>query len=346
MATVYFHPLAKDHSAAETSAAAQKVFETLVETEKFELVKKVPLKVHFGEMGNHTFVGSENYLGVIDSLKKRNIESCYIVTNVLYGGKRNNRTNHLKTAAEHGFTQLPIEIADGEVGQEYYEVKIDGHQFKSCLIASGFKPYQQMVVLAHFKGHMLAGFGGAIKQLAMGCASRGGKMAQHQSAKPFIIPFLCRKCGACKKVCAVDAIELGFWPRINRDKCVGCAACTGVCRFYAIHTNYLRFLMLGSFTEKVAEYGYAAQIGKKNIYVNFVMNITSGCDCEGRKMTPFMRDIGILASTDPVAVDQACLDKIDEAEGKKVFTRGRETLDFAEKLGMGKRAYNLIQVFP
>ena len=102
--------------------------------------------------------------------------------------------------------------------------------------------------------------------------------------------------------------------------------------------------MLGNFTEKLAEYGYAAQIGKKNIYVNFAINITSGCDCEGRKMTPFMRDIGILASTDPVAVDQACLDKIDEAEGKKVFTRGRETLDFAEKLGMGKRAYNLIQV--
>ena len=102
--------------------------------------------------------------------------------------------------------------------------------------------------------------------------------------------------------------------------------------------------MLGSFTAKLAEYAYAAQIGKQNIYLNFAMNLTAGCDCEGRKMTPLLPDIGIFASTDPVAIDKACLDKIDEAAGKTVFRRGREILNFAENLGMGNCEYQLEQI--
>ncbi|MBF0548800.1 MAG: DUF362 domain-containing protein [Candidatus Riflebacteria bacterium] len=344
MAKVFFHPLSQGHSVNDTSVAAQKLLEILVESEKISFAPKVPLKVHFGEMGNQTFIRSENFEGIIDYLKRQNIESCYIETNVLYLGQRANRTNHLKTAIEHGFTQLPIEIADGEVGEEFSQVKIDGKQFKTCLIASGFKDYKQLIVLAHFKGHMLAGFGGAIKQLAMGCASRGGKMAQHQSAKPFIIPFFCKNCGACKRVCPADAITVGKWSRINQKKCLGCAACLGICKSSAIHTNYLRFFMLGNFTARLAEYAFSAQLRKKNLYLNFGIDITEGCDCEFRKMVPFLPDIGIFASVDPVAIDQACLDKMDMVTGKKVFKRGRETLDFAEKLGMGMKKYDLITV--
>ncbi|KAF1079610.1 MAG: hypothetical protein GQF41_4168 [Candidatus Rifleibacterium amylolyticum] len=342
MAKVYFSPLSQRHDASEVSATAAKLLGHIVVQEGLRLRSKVPLKVHFGEKGNQTFLGPENYAGIIDFLQAKQVESCYIESNVLYGGRRNNRTNHLITAREHGFTQLPVEIADGEVGQDYYIQEIEGSQFKKCYLASGFQPYEQFIVLAHFKGHTLAGFGGALKQLAMGFASRGGKMAQHQSAKPFIIPFLCRKCGACRQVCAVDAINLQtWWPRIDRQKCVGCAACTAACPHHAIHTNYLRFLMLGSFTARLAEYAYAAQIGKQNIYLNFAMNLTAGCDCEGRKMTPLLPDIGIFTSTDPVAIDKACLDKIDAAAGKTVFRRGRELLDYTEKLGMGTQQYQL-----
>ncbi len=344
MTKVFFKALEESYSPSDPGKYAKELLEKLIESHGLSLAKKVPLKVHFGEKGNQTFVGSENYLGIIEYLQQNDIETCYIETNVLYGGQRNNRTAHLKTAAEHGFTQIPIEIADGEVGQDFHEISIEGNQFKSCLIASGFKQYEQMIVLAHFKGHLMAGFGGAIKQLAMGCASRGGKMAQHLSVKPFIIPFLCKKCGACQKVCGVDAITLGRWPKINRGKCVGCAACTGVCPHNAIHTNYLRFFLLGKFTEKIAEYAYAAQKNKKNIYLNFAMNITSGCDCEGRKMKVLMPDVGIFASTDPVAIDQACLDMIDEKAGKKLFKRGREVLDFAEKLGMGSKKYEIVRL--
>jgi len=342
MSKVYFKPLVETVDKNHASEFARELLEKLIAEEKIHLEKKVPLKVHFGEKDNSTFVKSENYLGIINYLKENSVETCFIETNVLYGGKRNTKKKHLITAEEHGFNQLPIEIADGEVGQDYYEVEIDGKQFKKCLIASGFRDYKQMIVLAHFKGHMMAGFGGAIKQLAMGCASRGGKMAQHLSAKPFIIPFLCRKCGACKRVCAVDAIKIGRWSKIDKNKCVGCAACTGVCNFHAIHTNYFRFLLLDSFTEKLAEYSYAAQLGKKNIYVNFAMNITSGCDCEGRKMTPLIPDVGVFASTDPVAIDQACLDMVDKIADKVVFKKGREALDIACKMGMGSREYELV----
>lgn len=342
MAKVYFQPLKPDHSVAEAGVAAAGLFEKLVQDERVEFAEKVPLKVHFGEKGNHTFLSSEHYLGIIESLKRRKVETCYIETNVLYGGKRNNRTAHLQTAADHGFTQIPIEIADGEIGQEFLQVPIEGRQFKQCLIAKGFEKYKQMVVVAHFKGHTLAGFGGAIKQLAMGCASRGGKMAQHQTVKPFILPFLCTKCGACKRVCAADAIHIGTWSKIHADRCIGCAACLSACPRWAIHTNYLRFFMLGGFTEKIAEYAYAAQLGKKNLYINFATLITSACDCIPRTMTPLMPDVGVFASTDPVAIDQACLDLIDKAAGKKVFTRGRDALEFAEKLGVGQRTYELI----
>lgn len=345
MTRVYFRPFTDRHDAAEVSAMAAELLGHIIAKEGIRLRDRVPIKVHFGEKGNQTFVGSENYAGIIDLLKEKQVETCYIETNVLYGGRRNNRTSHLATAREHGFTQLPIEIADGEIGQDYYEQAINGRQFKSCYIGAGFKDYSQFVVLAHFKGHALAGFGGAIKQLAMGFASRGGKLAQHISAKPFIIPFLCRKCGACQRVCAVNAINLQtWWPGIDRQKCVGCAACTATCPHHAIHTNYLRFLMLGSFAEKLAEYGYAAQIGRQNIYLNFVMNVTAGCDCEGRKMAPLIPDIGVFASTDPVAIDKACLDMIDKISGRTVFKRGREIFNFAERLGMGNREYELNQI--
>lgn len=345
MARVFFHPFSGSVSPSEAGSAARKVFETLVEDERTRFESKVPLKVHFGEKGNQTYIPAGCFDGIIDSLQERGLESCFIETNVLYMGQRSNRTNHLKTAAEHGFIRLPVEIADGEIGQDFHEVKIEGRHFKSCMIAAGMARYPQMIFVAHFKGHTLSGFGGAMKQLAMGCASRGGKLAQHQSVKPFILPLFCRKCGACRKVCPAGAIRIGkWWARIDPKKCIGCAGCIGICPFHAIHTNYFLFLLARDFTEKLAEYAFAAQLGKHNIYLNFIMNVTSGCDCLGMKMATITPDVGILASTDPVAVDKASLDLLDEHAGRMVFPRGREILDFGERLGMGKRAFDLVKV--
>ena len=323
------------------SRAARELMEAIINDEKIPLEKEVPLKVHFGEKGNNTYIKPETYNGIIDCLEEKNIASSFIETNVMYQGERLVKPSHIKLAKEHGFTRLPVIIADGHRGEEFYEVEIGKKHFQTCKLGKEFSRFNNIIVLSHFKGHMIAGFGGAIKQLAMGFASRGGKVAQHLNAKPFILPFLCRKCGACLKHCPENAINLGFIPHIDRNKCVGCAACTAICPQKAIKLNMFRaFGSMGNvFGEKLAEYAYAAQKGKKFIYINFALDITPGCDCEGRAMEPVLEDLGVFASTDAVAIDRACWDKA--AEKGKMF-KGEAVLKYAESIGLGSQSYEII----
>lgn len=339
---VYFIPVTSgEHS--KLGEAAGRLLERVVGKVQIELQKHIPLKVHFGEKGNKTFIPQEAFLPVIEFLEKREIKSSYIETNVMYYGQRMKKSDHLQLASDHGFDRLPVIIADGDRGEDFYEVKINGKHFDSCKLGKEFEKYNQYIVAAHFKGHAMAGFGGALKQLAMGFASRGGKVAQHLDAKPFIIPFLCKKCGACAKKCPVDAITLGFIPKVNHSKCVGCAACMALCPQKAMTFNFLKIFsnITGKkFGEKVAEYAAAAAKGRKNIYINFASNITAGCDCEGRPMKPVIDDIGVFASTDPVAIDRACLD-MAEKKGRKF--KGEHILTHAEKTGAGRVDYDLIE---
>ena len=202
---------------------------------------------------------------------------------------------------------------------------------------------KQLIVLSHFKGHVLAGFGGAIKQLGMGCASRGGKLAQHSNSVPKVNFFKCKGCSACAKKCPQNAITVSKKAKINKDECIGCASCMAICPHEAIYHSWLGS-MTKSFNERLAEYAYAAAKGKNNIYITFAFNITKNCDCEGHNMKPITKDIGVFASTDPVAIDKACLDVLDKNSGKVVFKRGRYTLDYAEKIGLGSKKYELVQI--
>ena len=323
---------------------SKRLLQHTIEAEKIGLRDEIPLKVHFGEKGNSTFIKPENYDGIIDFLEENKIKTVFIETSVMYGGHRHNKQLHLETAAEHGFTRLPIVIADGEQGENFYEVEIRKKHFATCKLGKEFVKYDQLIVLSHFKGHLFAGFGGAIKQLAMGFAAKGGKLAQHMGSKPKIKSSKCKKCHLCEKRCAVHAITIGERSFIDHEKCVGCGACVSICPHKAVTIfsgkAIFRFLSgIGNpFYEKIAEYAYAAQQGKNNIYVNFVMNVTNGCDCEPKLMKPIMDDIGILVSTDPVAVDQACYDLVKQ-KGKKF--RGSYTLEYAEALGVGSRKYVL-----
>ena len=342
MATVYFKPIASYQQTQDISDGARLLLQTLVERENVTLAPVAPLKVHFGEKGNQTFIGAKNFDGIIDYLRAQHVETCYMETNVLYRGERQTRAQHVKLAERHGFTQIPVVIADGETGDDYDEVDIGQKRFKSCKIGREIAKQEQLIVVSHFKGHGYAGFGGALKQLAMGCAARGGKLAQHADAIPFINPLACRKCHACEKHCPANAITIGRFPRIHRDKCLGCASCMPICPHHAILFNPLRATLFDAFREKMAEYALAAQKGKRNLYISFALNITNGCDCMGRKMTPIADDLGIFAATDPVAIDQACLDLLDQRKGKPVFKRGRNILEYAEQIGVGARAYDLV----
>lgn len=344
MSRVYFKKVDSSLEPHEISNYARGLLSALLKRENIELKQEIPLKVHFGEKGNTTFANPEYCSGIIDYIENQNKKAFFIETNVLYKGERRTKGTHIKLAKKHGFTRIPVIIADGEKGEDYYEVEINKKHFVKCKIGKEFSKYSQIIVVSHFTGHMLVGFGGAIKNLGMGFASRGGKFALHAKViKPRIKNRACDRCRLCEQRCAVNAITIGEKSYIDYEKCISCAACNAICPKKAIKIVLLRsiFNIFGDpFRERLAEGAYAAQKDKKIIYVTFAMNITRGCDCDPRIMKPIVEDIGILVSSDPVAIDQACYDMVKES-GKKL--RGPYILEYAEKIGMGSRKYQIVK---
>lgn len=343
MRKVYFKPIESYGMTTQISAAATDLLKVIEEEEQVELQKFIPLKVHLGEKGNTTFIEPKNFQGIIDYLHSKNIDAAFLETNVLYRGQRNSVDKHLNLAKEHGFTAIPVIIGDGETGEDYELVEINLKHYQHCKIAKAVTRESQLIVLSHFKGHALAGFGGAIKQLAMGCASKGGKLDQHANSIPKISSLKCKSCKSCAVKCPENAIKVEKKAKIDQNKCVGCAACMSICPYGAISNSWLASLT-SYFNERMAEYAYAAAKGKNNIYLSFALNITKNCDCEGHPMKPIAKDVGVFASLDPVAIDQACLDMLDKKEGKKVFRRGHHTLAYAETIGLGSRRYKLVEI--
>jgi hypothetical protein len=339
---VYYKSIDPYSKTEDVSRSARELLEKIVAEEKIGLEKRIPLKVHFGEKGNVTYIGPENYDGVIDYLQEKGIDSCFIETNVLYASPRTWKKTHIALALDHGFTRLPVVIADGEKGEEYKEVKIEGKHFKKCRIGRLIAEEKQLIVLSHYKGHILAGFGGAIKQLGMGCAARGGKLEQHANARPAVDPDKCRRCMTCIAHCPGNAIEVLPSPRIDGEKCIGCAACIAACPQGVFHVDWSATTPV-TFREKLAEYALAAHKGKKNIFISYALNITTDCDCDGRELQKAAGDLGIFASVDPVAIDAACRDVLNEREGKKVFP-GEDILIYAERIGLGTTRYELREI--
>ena len=266
MAKVYF---IKCSGIEDAAAAAEKLLGHIIESENVVLEKHLPLKVHFGEKGNTTYLPAETYSKINGFLEKQGISTAYYETSVLYGGERFKAEKHIALARKHGFTDRDIVIADGKSGEDAVQVDMQLKHFASCAVARKLAEASQVLVLSHFKGHMLAGFGGAIKQLGMGFAAKGGKMAMHLGVKPRVISFLCRGCGACVRRCNENAIEPnGKKFRINHDKCIGCGACFSICPAHAVSVwsfaGLANALFKGRFfREKLVEYAFAGHKGKK-----------------------------------------------------------------------------------
>ncbi|MCC7574544.1 DUF362 domain-containing protein [Candidatus Woesearchaeota archaeon] len=337
---VFFSEVSVSDSSDKINEVVYTLLSEFVRFKDFELGKCVPLKVTFGESGNKTFIPAGWMLGAIDFLAEKKIESAFMETNVLYRGERTNRKDHVSLAMRHGFTRLPVVIADGELGEAYEYVKIKGKHFSKCMIAKGVVDESQLLVVSHFKGHVLAGFGGAIKQLGMGCASRGGKLAQHMGSAPIVNSLTCKKCNMCVEKCPVHAISMSsFSARIDSKKCIGCAACIAVCPFNVIKINWVASLV-NNFSERLVEYAFASQLNKKNIYLTYAVNMTKDCDCIGKEMKPLIDDLGVFVSDDPVACDRAILDLLKLREGKNVFSE-KNTFLHADKIGFGSQEYVL-----
>ena len=296
---------------------------------------KIAVKTHFGEKGCITFIPADTINQLCQNLKDYTL----IETNALYKGSRTFTQDHINLAKEHGFTFAPIKILEGTE-----EIPVNLKFFKMLKIGKDLFNFDSYLIISHFKGHGMGGFGGAIKNLSMGLASRAGKLDMHAGISPEIDKSSCTECRTCINNCPVDAIDDNFI--IKKDRCIGCAQCIAVCPTNAINIPW------GSVTseqlqERMAEYATVLK-EKKVIYINVLKNITAKCDCRNIVQTPLIDDIGFLLSDDPVAIDQASNDLVNEKH-KDLFeqhngTSGLKQINYAQEIGLGNKTYDLINL--
>lgn len=329
--------------------------------------KYTAIKMHFGEPGNLAFL-RPNFAKTVADLVKENGGYPFLTDcNTLYVGGRKNALDHLASAAENGFSSLStgcqILIGDGLKGTDEILVPVpNGTYVKEAKIGHTIMDADVFLSLNHFKGHENTGFGGALKNIGMGCGSRAGKMEMHSSGKPHVVVETCVGCGTCQRICAHDAIQITEGKAaIDHSKCVGCGRCIGVCPTDAVEpasdeSNHILCC-------KMAEYTWAVLHGRPHFHISLVVDVSPFCDCHAENDIPIVPDVGMFASFDPVALDVACADAVNRQPAiagslleKHGYQHGdhftdvspetdwKATIDHAVKLGIGRKDYNLIRV--
>ena len=361
---VYFIKASISDGEQVISEKARKLFKTGGFASCFEENDFTAVKVHVGEDGNNTYITAPCIKGLVDELLALKTRAFITDTSSLYVGHRHNAVDHTILAAEHGFSLeglgIPFIPAGGLFGTSETAVQINGQDTreagaqlnKEVFIAYDIVRCQSILSVAHFTGHPATCAAGTLKTLGMGCASEKGKMKQHAALK-LSITDECTLCGECFKHCPADAISLDdVKAHIDQDKCIGCAECLAVCRFSAVKCNWGPECEL--LQKSIAEYALGVLKGKENraVFFNFIMSVTKGCDCfDEADMTKIVKDIGIAASTDPVAVDKATLDMVEARGGKKLAELLKNDkldpcyqIEHAERIGLGTTTYDMIEV--
>jgi len=350
---VYFAPVQAPPPAEALAAQAEELFLKLGIEEKVERDSLVALKTHFGERGNKGHIQATWLARIVLRLSQRSKRVFFTDTNTLYTGPRSNAVEHIRLAAEHGFaessTGVPLIIADGLIGKDSEEVKVGLSRVERAKLASAIVHSDILICFSHITGHIIAGMGGAVKNLGMGCASRAGKLEQHSDVHPRINPKLCRNCSLCLGYCPAGCIGQKDGSAFIRDEaCIGCGECLVVCKRGAVKMRWDDDA--GRFQEKMAEYAYAVhtQFQDKAAYLNFLVNITKDCDCMAQAQPPVVPDIGLLASSDPLALDKASADLVLERAGRDIFRRGYNVdwaiqLRHGQKIGLGSLDYELLE---
>ena len=336
--------------------------------------KFVAIKMHFGELGNISYLRPNYARAIVDVVKELGGKPFLTDCNTMYPGSRKNALEHLECAWENGFTPLtvgcPVIIGDGLKGTDDIEVPVEnGEYVKNAKIGRAVMDADVFISLTHFKGHEMTGFGGAIKNIGMGCGSRAGKTEQHSSGKPSVDEDKCRGCRMCLRECANNGLQFDETKKkmtINQDNCVGCGRCVGACNFDAIsfqndHANAI-------LNCKMAEYAKAVVDGRPQFHISLIVDVSPNCDCHSENDVPILPNIGMFVSTDPLALDQACVDacmkaqpmpgsqlarnlaKPDFVDHHDHFTNStpesewKSCLEHAEKIGLGTREYELIEM--
>ncbi len=335
--------------------------------------KFVAVKIHFGEAGNLAFLRPNFAKVIIDQIKELGGKPFLTDCNTLYVGKRKNALEHLETAYENGYNPLQtgchVIIGDGLKGTDEVLVPVEGAiHVKEAKVGRAVMDADIIVSVTHFKGHEMTGFGGALKNVGMGCGSRAGKMEMHNAGKPYVEQDNCVGCGVCKKICAHDAITIeAKKASINHDKCAGCGRCLGVCPTDAVQSSWDEARSV--LNMKMAEYAKAVLDGRPHFHVAIAMDISPMCDCHSENDLAIIPNVGMFASFDPVALDMACADKCNSMpiipgsmldDNKKASTcdckdadhfkhtnpssEWKSCVNHAEKLGLGTKEYELIEV--
>ena len=331
--------------------------------------KFVAIKIHFGELGNLSFLRPNYARAVADVVKELGGKPFLTDCNTLYVGSRKNALEHIDTAYQNGFTPYAtgcqIIIADGLKGTDEALVPVEGGEYvHEAKIGQALMDADIVISLTHFKGHEQAGFGGAMKNLGMGGGSRAGKMEQHNAGKPHIAQELCIGCGQCRKICAHDAPSIvDRKASIDQNKCVGCGRCIAICPKNAVQVNCDE--STSNLNRKIAEYTKAVVDGRPCFHISLVIDVSPNCDCHAENDLPIVPSVGMFASFDPVALDMACIDAVnaqipmrgsvadcpaDDAHAHDHFQRihphtdWRSCLEHAEKIGIGMREYELIKI--
>ncbi len=335
--------------------------------------KFVAIKMHFGELGNISYLRPNYARAVVDAVKSLGGKPFLTDCNTMYPGSRKNAIEHLYCAWENGFTPLtvgcPIIIGDGLKGTDDVDVPVEGGEYvKSAKIGRAVMDADIFISLSHFKGHEMTGFGGAIKNIGMGCGSRAGKTDQHSGGQPQISEKLCRGCKKCLAQCANNGLYFDVETRkmkVNTDNCVGCGRCLGACNFDAISFENEQAPEL--LNRRMAEYAKAVVWGRPHFHISLVLDISPNCDCHAENDAPILPNIGMFASADPLALDQACVDAClaatpmpgsqlydhmhspdfhdhhDHFKNSTPESEWRSCLEHAEKIGLGSREYELIK---
>lgn len=353
---VYFIRAATKDGERTISDRARKLFKKGGFASCFKADDFTAVKVHVGEARNNTYIKAPCVKGLVDELLALKTKPFLTDTSTLYTGSRQNAIDHTMLAAEHGFCTeglgIPFILTDGLYGTSETAVRINGQLNREVFIAYDIARCQSILSVAHFTGHCAAGIGATLKTLGMGCASRKGKMRQHSALKPSVKDN-CTRCGECVKHCPADAITLDeVKAHIDQDKCIGCAECVAMCRFNAVKFDW------GTENEtlqrNIAEHALGALKGKENraAFFNYIISVTKDCDCmKMPNMRRMVDDIGIVASTDPVAVDKAALDLVEAKAGRRIVELlkddnldPRHQIEHAERIGLGSTKYELAEI--
>ncbi|MHB1420547.1 MAG: DUF362 domain-containing protein [Bacillota bacterium] len=364
---VYF----ADMSAKQGSSLLDKVEKLYLKARFDEIVAPkdlVAIKIHFGEPGNTAYIRPQFVRRIVNKIKAAGGKPFLTDANTLYVGGRSNAVDHLQTAVENGFpysvVDAPLVIADGLNGKDYVMVEVNQKHCKEVNIGSAIYHADAIIGVTHFKGHELTGFGGVIKNIGMGSGSRSGKQVMHADVLPRVRAERCKACNKCVRWCPSKAITIdNKVATINAQMCIGCGECVVTCPNRALSVAWKNKTETNVVQEKMTEFAQGVLKGKeqKCAFINFVMGVSPDCDCAGWNDAPIVGDIGILASRDPVAIDQACYDLVnaqrslpnsrigDCAAGTDKFYAvheidGTVQLDYAEKIGLGTRAYELIKI--